>query len=89
MTKADLIAEVAAATGLSKKQAEAALESGIEAIKKAVKKEGSFRYPGFGTFTVKERKARIGINPRTQEKIKIKKSKSVSFKPSQQFKGKL
>lgn len=89
MTKADLIAEVAAATGLSKKQAEDVLEAGIDAIKKAVKKEGTFRYPGFGTFSVKERKARIGINPRTQEKIKIKKSKSIGFKPSAQWKEKL
>lgn len=89
MTKAELIAEVAKKTELSKKDSEAALEAMIEIVKKTVKKEGSFRYPGFGTFTLKKRKARSGINPLTKEKIKIKASKTVSFKPAQGFKDKL
>jgi DNA-binding protein HU-beta len=89
MTKADLIEEVAKASGLSKKDTEAAIEAAVESMKKAIKKNGSFRYPGFGTFTVKSRKARIGINPQTKAKIKIKASKTVGFKPAQAFKGKL
>lgn len=89
MTKADLVAAVAGETGLSKKDAEAAVDSAVENIKKVIKMDGSFRYPGFGTFTVKKRKARIGINPQTKEKIKVKASKTVGFKPSQNFKSKL
>jgi DNA-binding protein HU-beta len=89
MTKADLIAAVAEKTGLSKKQTEEVLEAAIEDIKKTVKKEGSFRYPGFGTFNLKKRAARAGINPKTKEKIKIKASKTVGFKPSASFKEKL
>jgi DNA-binding protein HU-beta len=89
MTKADLVAEVAGATGLSKKDAEGAVEAAIEGIKKAIKKDGVFRYPGFGTFKKKSRAARIGINPQTKQKIKVKASKSVGFKPAAEFKGKL
>ncbi len=89
MTKAELIDAVAKDAGITKKDAEAALEAAVEAMKKAIKKDKTFRYPGFGTFSLKERKARTGVNPRTGEKIKIKKSKSVSFKPAQGFKDKL
>lgn len=89
MTKADLVDEVANVTGLTKKDSEAAVDAAVEAIKKAVKKDGEFRYPGLGTFKVKKRKARKGINPRTGEKIQVKASKTVGFKPAQGFKDKL
>jgi DNA-binding protein HU-beta len=89
MTKADLVSEVADKIGLSKKQTEEVLDMAVEGIKKAVKKEGTFRYPGFGTFNLKQRKARTGINPQTKAKIKIKASKTVGFKPSAAFKEKL
>jgi len=89
MTKADLVAEVAAAAGLSKKDAEIAVDAAVAGIKKAIKKDKSFRYPGFGTFTLKQRKARMGINPQTKQKIKVKASRTVGFKPSQDFKGTL
>ncbi len=86
MTKADLIDAVAKKTGLTKKDAGAAIDESMDAIKKSLKKEGRFSYPDFGTFTVVERKARMGINPQTKEKMKIKKSKSVKFKPSPKLK---
>lgn len=89
MTKSDLIDAVAKGAGLSKKDSEAAVDAAMEAIKGAIKKEGTFRYPGFGTFSVKKRKARTGINPQTKEKIKVKASKTVGFKPAQGFKSKL
>jgi DNA-binding protein HU-beta len=89
MTKAELIADIAKAAGLSKKDSEAAMDAAVAAIKKSVKKEGSFRYPGLGTFTLKKRKARAGINPQTGEKIKIKASKTVGFKPASAWKEKL
>lgn len=89
MTKADLVAEVAKAANLSKKGAEAAIDATADAIMKAIKKDGSFRLPGFGTFSVRKRKARTGRNPRTGEAIKVKASKTVGFKPAQSFKSKL
>lgn len=89
MTKADLVGEVAKACELSKKDAEAAIDATIDAIEKAVKKDGVFRLPGFGSFTVRKRKARVGRNPRTGEAIKVKASKTVGFKPAASFKAKL
>ena len=89
MTKADLIAEVAKQSGLSKKDTEAAMDATFDAMKAAIKKNGVVRYPGFGTFTLKKRKARKGINPQTKQPIQIKASKTVGFKPSQSLKAKL
>jgi DNA-binding protein HU-beta len=87
MTKADLVAEVAKKSGLSKKDAEAAMDATFDAMKAAIKKSGAVRYPGFGTFTLKRRKARKGINPQTKQPIQIKASKTVGFKPSQSLKA--
>jgi DNA-binding protein HU-beta len=56
---------------------------------KTIKKDKRFSYPGFGTWTVRKRKARTGRNPQTGETIKIAASKTVGFKPSTQLKGKL
>jgi DNA-binding protein HU-beta len=89
MTKADLIGVVAKKAELSKKDAEAALDAAVDAIKASIKKDGEFRFPGFGTFKIKHRKARMGINPKTKAPIKIKASKTVGFKPSADFKSKL
>ncbi len=58
-------------------------------LKKTLKKEQRFAYPGFGTWEVRERKARKGRNPQTGEVIKIKKSKTVRFRPAKDLKGKL
>ncbi len=70
MTKADLVAKVAE-TGMTKKQAAATVDCVIESIKKSLAKGESVRLVGFGTFSVKERKARTGRNPRTGEPLKI------------------
>ena len=53
-----------------------------------VVKSGKVSILGFGTFSVKQRAARTGINPLTKEKIKIKAKKVVSFKPSKSLKVK-
>lgn len=63
----------------SKAQAERALNSVLESIKKAVRKEKALQLIGFGSFTVVKRAGRDGINPRTGQKIKIKPSKRVKF----------
>jgi len=89
MTKAELVSDVAAKTGLSKKDSEAALNEIVAGLKKAIKKDGRFVVPDFGTFTVKKRKARIGRNPATGATIKIGASKTVGFKPAPGFKKSL
>lgn len=89
-TKADLIDMVQEAAGsdLSKKKVGEIVDATFNALSDAIK-EGRFAYPGFGTFTVKERGAREGRNPKTGETIKIGPSKSVSFKPATKLKDAL
>ncbi len=85
MNKGDLIEKVAGEVELSKKDATAAVNSVLENIKKATKKEG-VQIAGFGSFSVVKRKARKGRNPQTGEQIKIKASKNVKFKPAKAYK---
>ena len=80
MTKAELVAQIASTADLTQKQADAALSAFTGAITKALKSGDSVSLIGFGTFTVKERAARTGRNPRTGETINIAASKVVSFK---------
>ncbi len=79
MNKGQLIAEVAKKANLSKKDSANAVNATIEAIKKNVKK--GVTLVGFGTFKVVRRKARIGRNPQTGEKIRIAAKNVVKFKP--------
>ena len=71
MTKADLTSAVAE-TGMSKKEAAAAVDAVIGAIKGALAKGEKVSLIGFGSFSVKRRKARTGRNPQTGKAIKIK-----------------
>ncbi len=92
MTKDELIGTVTKAvkdSSLSKRLAGDVIDATFEAISKAVKKDKRFAYPGFGTFTVRSRKARKGRNPQTGEEIKIKASKTVGFKPAPTLKKSL
>jgi DNA-binding protein HU-beta len=89
MNKADLIDAIASDLELSKAAAERSVNTVLENIKKGVKKDKLVQLVGFGTFTLKQRKARTGRNPQTGEEIKIKASKSVSFRPGKQFKSTL
>ena len=84
MTKKDFIDHVSAKAGMeiAKKDAEAVIDAAFRIIGESVRAESRFAYPNFGTFTVRERQARDGRNPRTGKKIKIKASKTVAFKPS-------
>jgi len=89
MSKAELVAAIQKSLGkeTSTAQAERALKSVIDGIKAGVKKTKSVQLVGFGTFKVASRKARIGVNPKTGEKIKIKASKTVKFVAGKAFKG--
>ena len=84
MTKAEFIDQVVKSAGveLSKKDAAGILDTVFGVIGGAIKDENRFSYPGFGTFTVKERSARKGRNPRTGAAINIQASKTVGFKPA-------
>ena len=90
MTKSDLISAVQKANkDLSKKAIEDVTDTTFTTLTKAIKKDGRFAYPGFGTFTVRNRKARKGRNPQTGEIISIKPSKTVGFRPAAVFKKSL
>ena len=79
MNKTQLFESVAAKTGLKKKDAEAAVNAVLASIEESLKADEKVQLVGFGTFEVKERAARTGINPATGKSIKIAASKHVSF----------
>ena len=92
MTKDQLISAVikdCKNDDVSKRLAGDLLDAAFDSMAKAIKKEKRFAYPGFGTFTVRTRKARKGRNPQTGEEIKIKASKTVGFKPAPTLKNSL
>ena len=80
MTKAELVSAVAAKAELSKKDTEKAIAAVISTISETLAKGESIQLVGFGTFEVRERAARTGINPRTKKKIQIKATKVPAFK---------
>lgn len=86
MTKADLVNAVAKAVKLNKRAAEDAVDSTFETLTRAIKRDKRFQVPGFGTFTVRSRKARKGRNPQTGAEITIKASRTVGFKPAPDLK---
>lgn len=89
MNKAQLVEVIQKSLGkdASKACAERALNAVLEAIKAGVKKEKKVQLIGFGTFSVVNRKARVGMNPQTKQKIKIKASKAIKFKAGAAFKA--
>lgn len=89
MNKAELINAVADATDLTKADAGRAVEAFTDVVQKALKKDDTVSLVGFGTFSVRQRAARTGRNPRTGETIKIKASKNPAFKAGKAFKDAL
>ena len=89
MTKAELVAKMAAETKLSKADSERALNAFVDNVTKTLKKEGKLTLTGFGTFEVSKRKKRKGRNPQTGEPINIKARKVVKFKPGKGLKDKI
>jgi DNA-binding protein HU-beta len=86
VNKNDLIATVADDTGLSKAEATRSVDSVIDSITKALTGGGEVRLVGFGTFSVVQRKASQGRNPRTGEKIQIPASIQPKFKAGKALK---
>lgn len=87
MNKAELVANMAEKSGLTKKDAELALNAFTESVKEALTSGGKVQLVGFGTFDVRERKERTGRNPRNpEETINIPASKAPVFKAGKDLK---
>lgn len=86
MTKAELVAKIAEKADLTKKDSEIALGAVVEAISEALAAGDKVQLTGFGTFEVRERKEREGINPATKKPIKIAATKVPAFKPGKALK---
>ena len=80
MNKNDLVSAVASSTGMSKSDSAKAVEGVFDAISGALSSGGDVRIVGFGTFSVVNRKATTGRNPRTGQAIQIPASKQPKFK---------
>ena len=89
MNKSELIDAVASAADLSKADAGRAIDATVAAITDALSSGDSLSLVGFGTFSVSERKARTGRNPKTGESIEIAASKAAKFKAGKTLKDSL
>jgi DNA-binding protein HU-beta len=89
VNKAELIEAVSTTAGLTKREAEAALEATIYQVTTTIRSGGSVRVIGFGTFKPRDRKARKGRNPQTRATDQIKASKGVAFAPGATLKREL
>jgi DNA-binding protein HU-beta len=86
MNKGDFVAAVSEASELSKADAARSVDAMIDVISKALKKGDTVTLVGFGTFSVRKRAARQGLNPQTREPIQIKASKNPAFKAGKALK---
>jgi DNA-binding protein HU-beta len=86
MNKAELITEIAKKSSLTKKDSETALNAIIKVICDTLKKGDKISLVGFGSYEVRKRKARIGVNPQTKEELKIPAKKVAVFRPGKTLK---
>ena len=89
MNKSELVAAVAAQAGLTKVQAQKAVEATVDAIAGALKNGDKVQLIGFGTFSVVEKAAHEGVNPATGAKIQIPAKKAVKFSVGKALKDKV
>lgn len=89
MNKSELIDAIASQSGLSKADSGRALDAFVQSVGNALKGGDTVSIIGFGTFSVRARKARTGRNPQTGAVIQIKASTSPAFKPGKAFKDKV
>ena len=87
MTKAELVAAIGKDAKISKASAEKTLNAFVANVTKALKKGDRLALPGFGTFSVSKRKARVGRNPQTGKEIKIPAAKLAKFKAGSALKS--
>ncbi|MCD7903791.1 MAG: HU family DNA-binding protein [Oscillospiraceae bacterium] len=86
MNKAEMVAAVAEKTGLSKKDSERAINATFETITDALEAGDRVQLVGFGAFDIKQRAARVGRNPCTNEEVQIAASRIPVFKPGKALK---
>ena len=86
MNKQELFSEMAANAGLSQSDSKKGLDATIKAISNALKNGDKISLIGFGTFSIKEKAERQGINPATKQKITIAAKKVVNFKAGSDLK---
>jgi len=86
MTKADIVEQIAARTGLTKTDTGLVVEGVLEALKEALITGETVEIRGFGTFKIKKRAARRARNPRTGEPVDIPEKFVPTFKPSRELK---
>jgi DNA-binding protein HU-beta len=89
MNKSELISKMAEDSGISKAQAQSALNSMIEGVGGSMKKGDKVTLVGFGTWSVSRRNARTGRNPQTGAEIQIKAKNVVKFKAGSDLSGKV
>lgn len=89
MNKSELVDLVAEKAGMSKKDSETAVKAVLDSITDGLVQGNKVQLVGFGTFEVRQRKAREGRNPATGEKIKINALKVPAFKPGKALKEKV
>ncbi len=87
MTKAEFIDQIALKTGLSKKDAGEAVEAMLGTITDTLARGGEVAFTGFGKFTAQARAARMGVNPRTGEKVQIQATTVPKFSAGSQLKA--
>ena len=85
MNKTQLIDAIASEAGLTKVQARQALEAGLTTTMQTLGRGEEVTIVGFGSFKVAERKARLGMNPQTKQKIEIPAARVVRFKPGSEL----
>ncbi len=86
MNKLELVSAIAEQANLTKKDAEAALKAFVDSVEASLKKGEKVQLVGFGTFEVRERAARVGRNPRTNEEMQIAAAKVPTFKAGKALK---
>jgi integration host factor subunit beta len=86
LTKADLIEEVLNVTELPRKESETIVETIFDGIIAALQKGEKIEIRGFGSFRTRERRGRVGRNPKTGEKVEVPAKKIPYFKPSKELK---
>ena len=89
MNKTELIAAAAEKSGITKKDAEQVICTTFDTIAQELQKGEKVQISGFGIFEVKEREARVGRNPRTNEAMQIPSTKVPTFKASKTLKEKI
>ncbi len=89
VSKADLVDQVAEDTGMRKKDVKTVVDTVIDHVSKHLNDGDKVQLTGFGTFEVRERRARTGVRPGTTDRIEIPASKYPAFKPGKALKEKI